>query len=140
MSFDLDNLDKPVDLAGGEWVGDIPNHPGVRFKVRSKNYRPFDAAHNRLLRSFGKRAQRAIDTPEYAAAIGKLLAEHILIDWENAVTKGGKPAAYDRKLAEQVLTHTGDTGMGAAFRDAVAYASGVVADRHLGQVEEIEGN
>ena len=35
--------------------------------------------------------------------VGKILAEHILIDWENAVTKGGKAASYDKNLAIQIL-------------------------------------
>lgn len=25
--FNLDDMDKPVDVAGGSWVDDIPNHP-----------------------------------------------------------------------------------------------------------------
>lgn len=140
MSFNLDDLEKPVDLAAGEWVGDIPNHPGVRFKVRSKSFKPFDVAHNRLLRSYGKRAAQAVESPAYHAAVGKLLAEHILLDWDNAVTKGGKSAAYDAKLAEKILTSTDDRGMGEAFRDAVVFASGMVADRHLGLIEDAAGN
>lgn len=138
--FDLDTIDKPVNLADGEWIGDIPNHPGVRFKVRSNNYKPFKVAHDRLLRSFGKRAMEAISTPEYQKASGALLAEHILLDWENAVKKDGKPAKYDRKLADQILTSTDDRGMGQTFRDAVAYSASVVADRHLGIAEDIAGN
>jgi hypothetical protein len=138
--FDLDLAEKPVDLAGGEWVGDIPNHPGVRFKVRSRNYKPFTVAHDRLLRSFGKRAAQAQNTPEYQKAAGALISEHLLLDWENAVKKDAKSVAYDRKVADQVLTSIDDRGMGQTFRDAVAYASGVVADRHLGMAEEIAGN
>ncbi len=138
--FDLDLADKPVDLAGGEWVGDIPNHPGVRFKVRSRNYKPFTVAHDRLLRSFGKRAATAPSTPEYQKAAGALISEHLLLDWENAVKKSGKDSAYNRKLADQVLTSVDDRGMGQTFRDAVAYCAGVVADRHLGFAEEIASN
>lgn len=138
--FDLDLAEKPVNLADGEWVGDIPNHPGVRFKVRSRNYKPFTVAHDRLLRSFGKRAAQAQSTPEYQKAAGALISEHLLLDWENAVTKGGKSAPYDRKLADQVLTSTDERGMGQTFRDAVAYAASVVADRHLGLAEDIAEN
>lgn len=138
--IDLDQIDAPVDLEAGEWVGDIPDHPNVRLRVRSRTYKPFVTGHDRLLRSYGKRAQAAIRSDEYKEAVGKLLAEHILIDWENAVQTGGKPAKYDRKLAERVLCSIDERGMGDTFRDAVAWASGVVADRYLGYVEDVAGN
>lgn len=140
MSFDLDNIDKPVDIAAGEWVGDIPNHPGMKLKVRSKNYKRFDAAHNKLLRSFGKRAAQAIEGPEYKKAVGELLADHILLGWENALTKGGKDVAYEKKTAKTILTSIDDRGIGESFGDAVAWAAAVVADRHLGLVDDLAGN
>lgn len=138
--FNIDNIDKPVDIAGGEWVGDIPNYPGVRFKVRSQNYRPFTVALQRLIRSFGKNAANAMSGPDYQAGAGKLLAEHILLDWENAVTKDGKPAKYDRKMADAILTSTAENGMGQAFRDAVAWCASTVAERMLGLIEDAAGN
>ena len=76
--FNLDEMDKPVDVAGGDWIDDIPNHPGVRLKVRSRNYKPFNVAHDALLRSFGKRATQAHNSPVYQAKAGALLAYHIL--------------------------------------------------------------
>lgn len=138
--LDLDLIDKPIDVTGGEWVGDLPNHPGVRLKVRSGSYRPFTVAHDRLVRSFGKRAATAHTTPEYQKGIGALLAEHILLDWENAVTKGGVSQPYDKALATQVLTSVDERGMGKTFRDVVAYAASVVADRHQGLADDIAGN
>ena len=138
--FNMDDIDKPVDMESGEWVGDIPNHPGVRFRVRSRNFRPFSVAHDRLLRSFGKRAAQAHNSPEYQKAVGQLLADHILLDWESAVEVKGKPAPYAKDMAVKILTSTDERGMGQTFRDAVAYASGVVADRHIGLADDIAGN
>lgn len=140
MSFDLDNIDKPVDVAGGEWVSDIPNHPGMRLKVRSKNYKKFETAHNKLLRSFGKRAVQAVEGPDYKKAVGELLAEHILLGWEKALTKAGADVPYDKKTAKAILTSIDERGIGESFGDAVAWAAGVVADRHLGLVDELVGN
>lgn len=137
--FDFDLADKPVNVNDGDWVGDIPNHPGVRFRVRSSAYKPFSAGHDRLIRSFGKRASQAHTTKEYQEGIGKLLAEHILLDWENAVSRGGEQQPYDKELALQVLTSVDERGMGKTFRDAVTYAASTVADRHLGLVDEIAG-
>ena len=138
--FNLDEMDKPVDVAGGEWIDDIPNHPGVRLKVRSRNYKPFNVAHDALLRSFGKRATQAHNSPIYQAKAGELLAQHILLDWENAVQVKGKPAKYSKDIAVKVLTSTDERGMGQTFRDVVAYAAGIVADNHLGMAEDIAGN
>lgn len=138
--FNIDQLDKPVDLEGGDWVGDIPNHPGVRFKVRSRNFKPFNVGHDALLRSFGKKATQAHNSPIYQKAAGELLANHILLDWENAVQLKGKPAPYDKELALKILTSVDDRAMGQTFRDAVVYAAGVVADGHLGIAEDIAGN
>lgn len=138
--FNLDDMDKPVDVAGGEWVSEIPNHPGVRLKVRSRNYKPFNVAHDALLRSFGKRATQAHNSPIYQAKAGELLAAHILLDWENAVQLGGKPAKYSKDIAVKVLTSVDERGMGQTFRDVVAYAAGIVADNHLGMAEDIAGN
>ena len=138
--INIDIIDKPVDLSDSEWVGDIPGHPGVRFKVRSSNYKPFKMAHDRLLRSYGRQAMVAISTPEYQKAAGELLSEHILTDWEKAITKNGKPAKYDRKMADHVLSSVDDRGIGQMFRDAVNYCAGVVADRHIKVAEDISGN
>jgi len=137
--FDFDLADKPVNVNDGEWVGDLPSHPGVKFRVRSNAYKPFEVAHNRLLRSFGKRAAQAYTTPEYQKGLGALLAEHILLDWENAVSREGAQQPYSKELAVQVLTSIDERGMGKTFREAVAYAAGVVADRHIGLVDEIAG-
>ena len=138
--FDIDNLDKPVDLTEGSWVDDIPDHPEVSFKVRSRNYKPFRQAVQRLNRSYGKKIEGALNSPESQAALGKLLAEHILLDWKNAVKQDGESAKYSKTLAEKILTSTDDRGMGQNFRDVTAYAAQVVADRHLGLVEDITGN
>jgi len=138
--FNVDEMDKPVDIAGGEWVSDIPNHPGVRFKVRSRNFKPFSVGHDALLRSFGKKATQAHNSPLYQKAAGTLLAKHILLDWENAVQEKGKAAKYTPELALQILTSVDNRAMGQTFRDAVAYAAGIVADGYLEIAEDISGN
>jgi len=138
--FNIDDIDKPIDLAGGEWVNEIPNHPGVCFKVRSRNYKIFSVAHDSLLRSFGKKASRAHNSPIYQKAVGELLAKHILLDWENAVQVSGKSAKHTPELAQKILTSVDDRGMGQTFRDCVVYAAGIVADGHLEIAEDISGN
>lgn len=138
--FDLDALDKPVDIAAGEWVSDIHGHPGMRLKVRSKAFKAFETAHNKLLRGFSTTISETLDSDEYNVALGELMADHILLDWENALASGGKPVAYDKALASKILTSVDDRRMGKSFRDAVAMASSSVMDRHLGIVDAMVGN
>ena len=71
---------------------------------------------------------------------GKLIAAHILVDWENALVVKGKPVAYDPAIALQILSSVDNRKIGDAFRNAVANASAEVADRHLGVVKAIVGN
>lgn len=140
MSFDFDNLDKPVDVIGGEWVGDIPGHAGMRLKVRSRTFKPFETAHNKLLRGYGKNAMKALEGDDYKTALGGLLVDHILLDWEKAVTKGGKDAKFDKAMAKKVLTSVDDRQIGENFRDAVSWCATQVAERHLGMVDDLVGN
>jgi len=138
--FDLDLISKPVDLDAGEWVDNIPGHPGMRLKVRSKNIKAFETAHNSLLRGFSGTGAEILASDEYNTAAGKLIAAHILVDWENALVVKGKPVAYDRDLALKILTSLDNRKIGDAFRNAVANASAEVADRHLGIVKAVVGN
>lgn len=138
--FDLDLINKPVDLEAGEWVSNIPGHPGMRLKVRSKNLKAFETAHNDLLRGFSGTGAEIMASDEYNAAAGKLIAEHLLVDWENALVIKGKPVPYDAETALKILTSVDDRRIGQSFRNAVAGASQDVADRHLGIVKAIVGN
>lgn len=140
MSFNIDVIDDPVDVVGGEWVGDIPGHAGMRLKVRSRAYKPFETAHNKLLRSYGKNAAKALEGDDYKSALGGLLVEHILLDWEKAITMGGKDAKFDPAAARKVLTSLDDRQIGETFRDAVSWCASQVADRHLGLIEDVVGN
>lgn len=140
MSFNLDVAEQPVDIDAGEWVSEIPGHPGMKMKVRSAAYKKFEVAHGRLLRGLGRNASKAMDSADYKQSVGKMIADHLLLGWENAITKGGEDVKYSKDIALQVLTMTDDRGVGDAFRDAVVWSAGVVKDRHLGIIEDLEGN
>ena len=112
----------------------------MRLKVRSKNIKAFETAHNSLLRGFSGTGAEILASDEYNTAAGKLIAAHILVDWENALVVKGKPVAYDRDLALKILTSLDNRKIGDAFRNAVANASAEVADRHLGIVKAVVGN
>lgn len=137
--MDIANLNKKVDLSGGEWVHDIPDNPGLSLKVRSTNYKPFRTATAGLARRAGRRMNTDEGIIEFAVASGKPLAEHILVDWEG-VTSGGKKVPYSAETAMAILTADDDHGIGASFRRAVEWAGDQVAERLASATKEAEGN
>lgn len=137
--MDIGNIGKKVDLNEGEWIDDLPDMEGVRFKVRSTNYKPFRVATAGLARRSGKKLRTDEGIVNFSVVGGKALAEHILLDWDG-VTDGGKPVKYDAKRALAILTADDDFGIGDAYRRAVEMAGDRVADRLAKVAEEAAGN
>lgn len=140
MAFDISKLNEKLDLAAGEWVGNIDDNPGMRIKVRSQHYKPYKAELDRLNRKSGKKGINDVD-------FGGLLAKYILLDWDFKGADGplvlvdkGKPVAYSEELARTILTADDDRGIGAAWRLAVVSASNDIADRNFNDTEEAAGN
>lgn len=137
--MDIALQNKPVDLAPGEWVDDIQDQPGLELRVRSTNFKPYRIAVASISRRFGKRLKTDEGLVEFQAAIGKPLAEHILLDWRG-VTSGGAEVPYSPEVALAILTADDDHGVGADFRKAVESAGDNVAERLAKKTEEIAGN
>jgi len=137
--MDIGNLSKKVDLGEGEWIDDIPDMEGIRFKVRSTNYKPFRVATAGLARRSGKKLSTDEGLNSFNIASGKPLAEHILLDWDG-VTENGKPLKFDQKKALAILTAEDDFGIGAKFRRGVEWAGDQVADRIAERAKEASGN
>lgn len=137
--MDILNLDRKADLSPGEWIDDIPDHPDLRLKVRSTNYKPFRVATAAL----GRRSRKQLKTDEgfvdYAVRLGKPLAEHILLDWDG-VKSGDKPVKYSPEIALKLLTADDDFGIGSNFRAAVEWAGDQVAEQLAAATEEAAGN
>lgn len=137
--MDISNINKKADLNEGHWIDDIPDMEGVRFKVRSTNFKPFRTATAGLARRSGKKLRTDEGMVSYTIGAGKPLAEHILLDWDG-VTEGGKPLKYDGKKALAILTADDDFGIGETFRRGVEYAGDQVADRIAKTAKEAAGN
>jgi len=137
--MDIGNLTKKVDLNEGEWIDDIPDMDGYRFKVRSTNYKPFRVATAGLARRSGKKLRTDEGVVAFSVAGGKALAEHILLDWDGP-TENGKPLKYDPKKALAILTADDDFGIGDAYRRAVEWAGDQVADRIRETAKDAAGN
>lgn len=147
MSFDISKLNAPVDLSSGEWIDEIPDHPGLRLKVRSARFKPYRVALSAFYRANNKTIQTDEGFVDAAADAGGIAAKHLLIDWDmskakgvNALTDGGKPVEYSPELALAILTADDGHGIGDEYRGAVAYAAGKVAERLLAKTESASGN
>lgn len=145
--MDIGNLTKKVDLNEGEWIDDIPDMEGVRFKVRSTNFKPYKVATAGLARRSGKKLRTDAGIVDFSVISGKALAGHILLDWDlskatgnTALTDKGKPLAYSPKVAEAVLTADDSFGIGDAYRRAVEWAGDQVAERVSETATEAAGN
>jgi hypothetical protein len=114
----------------GDWV-DIPELPGVKLKVRSFNYPPYETARNllvqKLTRQYGK---KPIPTEVLQPLFGELYAEHILVDWK------GFDVAYSADVAQAELTEPSARDL----RRHVEYAANHVADIEIAFTEEAAGN
>ncbi|WP_311271038.1 hypothetical protein [Sphingobium sp. WCS2017Hpa-17] len=145
--MEIGNLDKPVDLAPGEWVEEIPALPGVRLLVRSTNFKPYETAIQGLARRTGKKLSTDEGMAKFGIATGKVLAEHILLDWDLSkaediavLTTKGKPLPFSKENALLVLTAADEHGVGKAYRNGVEWAGDQVADKVRERAKEAAGN
>ena len=145
--MDIGKINEPVDLTPGEWIGDIPALPGARLKVRSTNYKPYKVAVQGLARRTGKKLNTDEGVGKFNVETGKVLAEHILLDWDltaaedvAVLTEGGEPLRYAKEWALMVLGADDPHGVGQAFRNGVEWAGDQVADKVRQQAAEAAGN
>lgn len=147
MSFDISRLTETVDLSGGHWIDEVQDHPGLRLKVRSVNYKPYQVATN----GFYRRNRKVVETDDgfvnAIPATGKHIAEHLLLDWDMsnatgpfALKDGKKPVQYSPEVAVAVLSADDGHGVGSEYRSAVLWAAGKVAEKLAGEADTLSGN
>lgn len=137
--MDISGFKDNIDLSEARWIGDIaiPGMQGVRFKVRSPNYKPFTAARDRAMRSAAM--DDSDDAGRFWIATAAEMARHLLVDWDG-VTMGGETAKFDADLALALFSAEDPHGIGERFRKALDYATSSVAVDLLAKREEIAGN
>lgn len=145
--MDINNLNSACALDEGVWIDEIDGLDGVRLKVRSTKYRPFQIATAALIRRSGKKMRTGTGIVAFQIASGKPLAEHILLDWDlskatglAALTSNGEPLIYTRENAELVLCADDGFGIGAAYRTGVEWAGDMVAEKIAERAKEAAGN
>lgn len=103
MTLKLSSLKTDVTKEDdGDWIP-AATMPGVSFKVRSPQFGAFKTARDLLIQKLTRRRRAGDD--EYAdkvdREVGKLYAEHILLDWK------GLDVPYSKELAIEVCTDRG---------------------------------
>lgn len=122
----------------GAWVRDIPDMGEVAFKVRgigNPDWRRLSARlYDAVPRS--KRPNGKVDPTEADKIVSECLIETALLDWSGLSQDDGKPLAYSKKMARELIVNPDY----AQFRAAVLYAAGVVAQDGVENIEEAAGN
>ncbi len=120
----------PAREEEGEWVN-IPDLPGVRFRVRSFNYGPYKAQRSivfaRLARKYGR---EPVPDQIMVKELGQLYHKYILLEWD------GFDVPFSPETARDVLTDP-------TYRtllDHVDYAANRVGQAEVEFVEQAAGN
>ena len=132
LKLDLDAVDN------GKWVGDIPDLEGVRFRVRGTEYLPYQKAMRNAMMTTGRRQrlQQTVDMDKFTAVQGRLVSEHLLLDWDGIEDDDGAAFPCTKEAALEAMTDR-------AYRPlqrGVLYAIDIVDTGLTDFQEEAEGN
>jgi hypothetical protein len=128
----------PLKLEQGDWVDKIPEMAGLRLKVRGSQNKDWRKLQQRLINSVprNKRVAGQLDPAEQDRISIVLLRDACLLDWDGIDGEDGKPLPYSKDQANEYLTNP---IYGGKFRDAVVWASTVVAElQDAGNEEDVK--
>lgn len=121
-------VDVPAQSAG-QWQA--APWPGVRFRVRSTEYEPYKQEREQEIERLAAiHGQGKIPDAVWLPVLGRLLARHILLEWD------GLDAPYDADVARDTLGSI----EGGLLRGAVIAAGQRVGFRDLEFVVQLEKN
>lgn len=132
LTIDADRLEN------GDWVDNIPEMGGVRLKVRGFNNSDWRKLQNTLIEATPRKQRLGgrLDPNTMDEITSKCLLNACLLDWDGLLDDNDKPIPYDKKRAEQLLKDP----QYRKFREAVVWASQIVAEQINDEQEEISGN
>lgn len=121
----------PNKRQDGEWI-DIPDLPGVSFRVRGLTFKPYTVERDALVRRKLKSLNgKPWDNDERNAAFGALYAKHILLEWK------GLDEPYSPDTASDCLT---DPAYWENFGAYVEWAAGRVGGAQVEFEDDAAGN
>jgi hypothetical protein len=124
-----------------EWIGLVPDRPwevtatpGLRYRVKSMNDSGYKVARQKAYEALEKNKDTYPDgvIPEEitAAADGKAIVDHILLEWD------GFDEPYSKELATTLLCDAD----GRNFRQMVAFCAAKVGKREIQFMDEAAKN
>ncbi len=117
----------------GDWVGDIPEFPGLRLKTRGSENKDWRRLSMKLAtqNSRKRRLNGGIIDPEELDKINAiLLRDTALLDWEGPTNTDGTPLPFSKEKAYEYLSNPAN-----GFIYAAIYAANVVAENMYDETE-----
>lgn len=127
----------PTKREKGAWISDIPEWGGLQLKVRGAGNSDWAKREQELIRKV-PRALRINGLPKANQdhINNTVLFECCLLDWRGLEDDSGNPEPFSKELARKYLFEPEFE----PFRDAVAWASQLVAEKGQAEIEEDAGN
>jgi hypothetical protein len=124
----------PMLTERGDWVGNIPNLPGIRIKARGTNNTDYRKMEAQLVREIPKADRLEGVSPQDQDRIaGTLLLKTVVLDVEGLTEDDGTtPIKYTAELGAALLLDP----QYREFQAGAAYAGGIVAQRATAATEE----
>ncbi len=128
----------PVATEQGEWVDTIPEMGDLRLKVRGIGNADWRRIQTKLIDAVprSKRTGTRIDPEEIDRITTVCLHQACLLDWDKLTGDDGKPLAYSRDFALELLSKPEYR----KFREAVVWAATVVGEQGVVKIEDQKGN
>lgn len=125
-------------IDAGQWVDNIPEWPGVRFRVRGIESATAENLRDAKIRALPDSARDEngnVHGHEIKRIAREILSEAVLLDWDG-LTNEGKPFPYTAEAAKNILTNPDFK----KFQDAVSWAAGKVVRLNTGLKEALAKN
>ena len=138
--MDISQLSAKHQTGEAKWFDQVPDHIGLKIKVRSTNHRPYKDA----MKKAGLRHNKAFNRGEGNALIAQIIAEHLLVDFDaenwTDLTANGEPLQYSKETALTLMTSEDDLGICQAFQNAVFECAKEFAEEQRENAKTAAGN
>lgn len=127
-------------VEAGEWVGDLPDGDGIRFRARSLNCKLATIARDKKVRALPSKVRKAaggIPSETMERITAEILHEVCILDWDGLFESAGGPAVpYSKEMAAKLLLDDAYR----PFRDIALVAASRVGQNREETVEAATGN
>jgi hypothetical protein len=125
-------------LEGGDWIDNIPGMSELALRVRGIGNSEYRQLQAKLIDALPrqKRLAARTDVTIMEGVTTECLVETCLLDWRGLTDEADAELPYSKEMARELMTNPAYR----AFRDAVTWAAGIVADQRVSDLETDEKN